>query len=172
VRYFPLFLDLRDEPVLVVGGGAVAERKAALLAEAGAQVLLVAPELTPALLAQVVGGRYRHRAGGFVESDADGCAVVIAATDERTVNASVAAAARARRIPVNVVDDAALSTFIVPAIVDRTPVQIAISTGGASPVLARMVRERLESLLDESLGALAALAERWRHRIKTALPSV
>jgi len=96
----------------------------------GARVMLVAPELSATLRLAVAAGTYRHREGAFAGPDTEGCTLVIAATDDRAVNARVAEAARARRIPVNVVDDAELSTFIVPAIVDRSPVQIAISTGG------------------------------------------
>jgi hypothetical protein len=88
------------------------------------------------------------------------------ATDDRAVNAAVSAAANAARIPCNVVDDRELSSFIMPAIIDRSPVQIAISTGGTSPVLARLIRERLETLLDSSLGPLAAFADRWRTAIR------
>jgi uroporphyrin-III C-methyltransferase/precorrin-2 dehydrogenase/sirohydrochlorin ferrochelatase len=172
MRYFPLFLDLRDRPVLVVGGGNVAERKCALLRAAGARVTLVAPELNGSLESAVREGTVAHRRGSFEARDADGCTLVVAATDDHAVNASAAAAARARNIPVNVVDDPALSSFIVPSIIDRSPVQIAVSTGGASPVLARLLRERLESLLEESLGRLAEFADGWRLRLRRALPGV
>jgi len=172
MRYFPLFLDLRDRPVLIVGGGAVAERKCALLRAAGARVTLVAPELSPALEAELRQGSVAHRRGEFEARDVEGCTLVIAATDDRSVNASAAAAARAHNIPVNVVDDPELSSFIVPSIIDRSPVQIAVSTGGASPVLARLLRERLESLLEESLGKLAEFADGWRLRLRRALPGV
>ena len=97
-------------------------------------------------------------------ADIDGAWLVVAATDDRAVNAAVSAAANAARIPCNVVDDRELSSFIMPAIIDRSPVQIAVSTGGTSPVLARLIRERLETLLDGSLGPLAAFADRWRDR--------
>ena len=98
--------------------------------------------------------------------------LVVAATDDRAVNAAVAAAANAARIPCNVVDDRELSSFIMPAIIDRSPVQIAVSTGGTSPVLARLIRERLETLLDGSLGTLAAFADRWRERVKTKFADI
>jgi len=164
VRYFPLFLDLAGKPVLLVGGGEVAARKFSLLAEAGAVVTVVAPQLGTELSAA---RSFTHHARPFATTDIDGMWLVVAATDDRAVNAQVAAAAGAARIPCNVVDDRELSSFIMPAIIDRSPVQIAVSTGGTSPVLARLIRERLETLLDGSLGTLAAFADRWRERVKT-----
>ena len=107
-----------------------------------------------------------HHAREFARADIEGMWLVVAATDDRAVNAAVAAAANAARIPCNVVDDRELSSFIMPAIIDRSPVQIAVSTGGTSPVLARLIRERLETLLDGSLGPLAAFADRWRDAVK------
>ena len=150
MRYFPVFLDLKGAPVLIVGGGAAAARKESLLREAGAEVSVVGPEeFSPAQLRNM--------------------RIVVAAAD-RAVNAQVAAAARVANVPVNVVDDASLSTFIVPAIVDRSPLVIAISSGGAAPMLAMRVRERIEALVDESWGRLAGFADRWRARIKKAMP--
>ena len=165
MRYFPLFLDLDGKPVLLVGGGEVAARKFSLLADAGAKVTVVAPQLGDELAARA-GARRARRITRASSRDADieGAWLVVAATDDRAVNAAVAAAANAARIPCNVVDDRELSSFIMPAIIDRSPVQIAVSTGGTSPVLARLIRERLETLLDSSLGTLAAFADRWRER--------
>jgi uroporphyrin-III C-methyltransferase / precorrin-2 dehydrogenase / sirohydrochlorin ferrochelatase len=164
--YFPLFLDLAGKPVLLVGGGEVAARKLSLLSEAQAVVTVVAPALGVELTAALARGAFQHHAREFAAADIEGMWIVVAATNDRAVNAAVAAAANAARIPCNVVDDRALSSFIMPAIIDRSPVQIAISTGGASPVLARLIRERLETLLDGSLGSLAAFADRWRGRVK------
>ena len=172
MRYFPLFLDVRDRPVLLVGGGAVAARKYALLAAAGARVTLIAPVLESELIAAVQRGQTVHHSREFATSDVNGHWLVIAATNSREVNAAVSAAAEAARIPCNVVDDRELSSFIVPAIIDRSPVQIAVSTGGASPVLARLIRERLETLLDGSLGALASFADRWRELVKARFPDI
>ena len=166
MRYFPLILDLAGKPVLLVGGGDVAARKYALLEEAGAVVTVVAPQLGAGLGAAVVAGAVNHLERGFETADVKDAWLVVAATDDRAVNASVATAANAARIPCNVVDDRELSSFIMPAIIDRSPVQIAVSTGGSSPVLARLIRERLETLLDESLGTMATFAERWRDRIR------
>jgi uroporphyrin-III C-methyltransferase/precorrin-2 dehydrogenase/sirohydrochlorin ferrochelatase len=166
MRYFPLFLDLAGKPVLLVGGGEVAARKFALLSQASAQVTVVSPALCAELDAARQAGRLAYVAREFQNADVDGRWLVVAATNDRAVNAAVAAAANATRIPCNVVDDRELSSFIMPAIIDRSPVQIAVSTGGTSPVLARLIRERLETLLDDSLGTLAAFAERWRDRVR------
>jgi len=171
MRYFPLFADLRGRRVLVVGGGEVAERKARLLVEAGAEVQVVAPELTP-WLASREGGSVTWIATQFDASQLAGAALVVAATNDAAVNALVSVAARAANIFANVVDDAERSTVIVPAIVDRSPLVIAISSGGVAPVLARLVRERIEVLVDGSFGALAVILERWRSRIKAALPDI
>ncbi len=172
MRYFPIFLDLAGKPVLLVGGGDVAARKFALLGEAGAVVTVVAPELGAELTAAVAAGAATNVARGFEAGDMNGAWLVVAATNDRAVNAAVAAAANAARIPCNVVDDRELSSFIMPAIIDRSPVQIAVSTGGTSPVLARLIRERLETLLDGSLGPLAAFADRWRERVKAKFADI
>ena len=169
MRYFPLFADLQDRCVLVVGGGAVAERKVRLLLEASARVRLVAPEVTASLRENPSIEVHRER---FEPRHLDGAVLAVAATDDRAVNEAVASAGRESNVLVNVVDVAELSSFIVPAIVDRSPLVIAISTGGVAPVLARLVRERLESLLDGSFGQLAGLLQRWRGRIKGGLPDV
>jgi len=166
MRYFPLFLDLTGKPVLLVGGGEVAARKYALLEDAGARVTVVAPALGTGLSTALAAGAFTHVARVFAAADIEGMWLVVAATDDRAVNAAAAAAAHAARIPCNVVDDRELSSFIMPAIIDRSPVQIAVSTGGTSPVLARLIRERLETLLDGSLGTLAEFADRRRDAVK------
>lgn len=171
MRHFPVFFDLRDAPVLIVGGGEVAARKLGLLRSAGPLVTVVAPEIIPAIAALAPGSV--HWVGReFEPADVRGMRLVIAATGNHEVNAAVAAAAREANVPVNVVDDAALSTFIVPAIVDRSPLVVAISSGGAAPVLATRLRARIEAMLDESWGRLAQFADRWRARIRAALPDL
>jgi uroporphyrin-III C-methyltransferase/precorrin-2 dehydrogenase/sirohydrochlorin ferrochelatase len=169
---FPLFADLRGRTVLVVGGGAVAARKVAALLEAGASVRVGAPELEPGLQALADSRRIVHRAGRFQPWWLDSVWLVVAATDDAAVNRSVADAAAVRRLLVNVVDDAELSSFQVPAVVERGPLQIAISSGGGAPMLARRLREQLETQFDESLGALAALLVRQRERIRALLPDL
>jgi uroporphyrin-III C-methyltransferase/precorrin-2 dehydrogenase/sirohydrochlorin ferrochelatase len=171
MRYFPLFADLRGRRVLVVGGGEVAERKVRLLIEAGADVHIAAPELSP-WLASRDGSSVTWTATRFDPAQLAGAVLVVAATNDAAVNALVSEAARAANVFANVVDDAERSSVIVPAIVDRSPLVIAISSGGVAPVLARLVRERIEVLVDGSFGALAAMLERWRSRIKAALPDV
>jgi len=172
MRYYPVFLDLRDRPVLLVGGGAVAQRKQVLLLRAGAALRVVAPQAHPAFHAAAAEGRLALRLRGFRADDLEGAVFAIAATDDPAVNAEVAAAARARGVPVNVVDAPALCSAILPAVVDRDPLIVAIGSEGSAPVLARRLRERIEALLDPSLGALARLLERWRGRVRERFAAV
>jgi len=167
--YLPIFLNIRDRPCLVVGGGEVAARKAALLLRAGGRVTVRAPALCAAFKKYVSEGKATHKAGIFVDEDLSGQALAIAATDDDTVNRAVAAAAKARRVPVNVVDQPALCSFILPAIVDRSPVIVAVSSSGASPVLTRLLRARLESLIPAGYGRLASLVASFREQVKTQL---
>ena len=164
--FLPIFLDVRGQPCLVVGGGEVAARKCALLLRAGAQVTVLAPELNAVFDGDLAAGRIMHRAGRFQESDLEGQALAVAATSDQAVNRAVAAAAKARRIPVNVVDQPALCSFILPSIVERAPLIVAVSSGGAAPVLARLLRARLETLIPAGYGRLAALAGSFRDRVK------
>ena len=164
--YLPIFLDVRERPCLVVGGGEVAARKCALLLRAGAHVTVLAPELGTTLDADRASGRIEHRAAHFRDEDLAGQALVIAATDDEEVNRAVAAAAAARAIPVNVVDRPDLCTFILPSVLERAPLTVAVSSGGASPVLARLLRARLESFIPAGYGRLAALAGAFRERVK------
>ena len=167
---FPLFADLRGRRVLVVGGGAVARRKLEPLLAAGARVVVGAPWLEPAVMALFAEGRIDHLAGPFEPAWLDGAWLVVAATDDGAVNRAVAEAAQARRIWANVVDDLELSTYQSPARIERGPLQVAISSGGGAPMLARHLREKLETELDESLGHLATLLLRERGRIRTRHP--
>ena len=171
-RLFPVFLDLRDRAVLVVGGGAVARRKAEALREVGARVRVGAPELCPELTALAERGEITALPGCYEPAWLDDVWLVVAATDDMDVNRRVAAEAEARRIWANVVDDAPACAFQVPARIDRGPLQIAISSGGGAPMLARHLRERLESELDPSLGDLARLLVRRRRDIRAVLPDL
>jgi len=168
--YFAAFLDLRGKRGIVVGGGPVAALKAEVLLRSGTQVTVVAPDLCPRLSELTLVGALRHEAKRFQPGDLVGAEIAIAATDDPSVNESVSAAAKALRIPVNVADNAALSSFIMPSVIDRPPLQIAISTGGASPVLARKLRTLIESLLPFAYGKLAALAARFRAASKRRYP--
>ncbi|MVW79547.1 siroheme synthase CysG [Bordetella sp. 02P26C-1] len=172
MKLFPLFADLQGRRVLVVGGGEVAARKVQVLLEASADVLVGAPQFIPELAELAAEGRIRLVVGAFEPEWLDDAWLAIAATDDRAVNAAVSAAAEARRIFSNVVDDAELSAFQVPAIVDRSPLIVAISSSGVAPVLARRLRERIESLFDHSLGTLAMLAARHRARIRERRPDL
>lgn len=172
MRLFPMFCDVRGRMVLVVGGGPVAWRKAALLMQAGARVHVGAPRLCEPLRELAGRGALRHLPGDYHAAWLDGSCLVVAATGERAVNAQVARDAGGRGLWVNVVDDSELSSFHVPAIVDRAPLTVAISSGGSAPVLARRLRERLEGLLDPSLSLLAELARRYRPRIRARYPDV
>jgi len=169
MNYFPIFLKLEGQPVLVVGGGAVAARKIDLLLRAHAEITVVAPELNAQLKNLVAGGAVRYIAEEFRPEHLDGKRLAIGATDRRAVNAWVAHQAEARNIPVNVVDDRELSRFIMPAIVDRSPVIVAVGSSGDAPVLTRRLREKLEVFLPTRLGALAKLAGIWRGRVKNRI---
>jgi uroporphyrin-III C-methyltransferase / precorrin-2 dehydrogenase / sirohydrochlorin ferrochelatase len=170
--YLPVFLDLRERLALVVGGGAVAMRKVELLLKSGAHVRVVAPALHPELALYRDAGRIEHRCALFEPSHFEGVILAIAATDRTEVNRAVAAAGAARGIFVNVVDDGSASSCIMPAIVDRSPVIVAIGSSGQSPTLVRRVRTQLEALLPERLGELARLAGRARERVQRALPDI
>src|SRR5437773_2621219 len=167
--YLPVFLRLDGHPVVVVGGGTVALRKAAWLRRAGARVTVVAPGVHAELAQQAARGELRQIAEEFTPEHLAGAVAVVAATADRATNASVAARARERGVPVNVVDDAELSTFIFPAIVDRSPIVVAVSSGGHAPVLARRVREQIEALLPGRLGALARFMGAQRRSVHRAL---
>lgn len=172
MKLYPLFADLSDRAVLVVGGGTVAERKAEALIAAGARVTVGAPLLSPALQRAVDEGRMTWLEGAFQPHWLDPAWLVVAATDDEALHRHIADLAEARRVFVNVVDDAKLSTFHVPAVIDRAPLTIAISSGGDAPMFARLLRERLETLLDHSLGSLAHLAARLRKRIRLRHPEM
>jgi uroporphyrin-III C-methyltransferase/precorrin-2 dehydrogenase/sirohydrochlorin ferrochelatase len=166
MQLFPIFANLNGRSVLVVGGGSVAQRKAQALLEAGARVSVGAPALTPELAELAASGRIHHIEGTFDPDWLDGIWLLIAATDDRAVNAAASRAADDRHILSNVVDDPELSSFQVPSIVDRSPLIVAISSSGVAPVIARRMRERIESLFDHALGPLAELAGRYRARIR------
>jgi precorrin-2 dehydrogenase/sirohydrochlorin ferrochelatase len=152
--YLPIFLDVTAASCLVVGGGATAERKALALLEAGAAVTVVSRDLTPALQARAGAGDLRHIARGYVRGDLGGARLVIAATDNPELHRQIAADARAAGILVNVADQPELCSFIAPAVIARGALQIAVSTGGASPALAARIRRELE----RSFGAEYGLA--------------
>jgi uroporphyrin-III C-methyltransferase/precorrin-2 dehydrogenase/sirohydrochlorin ferrochelatase len=167
--YLPVFLQLRSSRAVIVGGGRIAARKADLLLRAGARLTVVAPELHEDLRSRVAAGELTHLAERFVPTHVDGATIVVAATGLRDVNMAVSEAARERSVPVNVVDDASLSTFIFPAIIDRSPLIVAVGSAGQAPVLARWVRERIEAILPAGLGALARFMGERRKSVQRAL---
>ncbi|MHB1141748.1 MAG: siroheme synthase CysG [Sulfuricaulis sp.] len=164
--FLPIFLNLRQRPCAVIGGGEVASRKITLLLAAGARVTVYSPALGETLQRWREEGKIAYVAQEFRPEMLEGCELVIAATDDVAVNRRVSEAARARGIPVNVVDQPELCTFIMPSIIDRSPVTIAVSTGGRSPVLARLIRARLESLIPAGYGGLAKLVTAFRDKVK------
>ncbi len=166
MKLYPLFANLTDRSVLVVGGGDVAARKCEALLGTGARVRVGAPAVNERLSEWVRLGRITHLQGHYRSNWLDETWLVIAATDDIDVNSRVADDAAARRILINVVDNATLSSFHVPAVIDRAPVQVAISSGGNAPMLARWIRERVELVLDHAVGPLATLLERSRRAIR------
>ena len=171
MNYFPAFFDLKDRPALIVGGGEAAARRLRLLQKAGARVTVVAPRVGEEIAAAIDAGRIAAVRRGFVSGDVNGQAIVFAATGLPAVDERVAEAARTAGVPVNVADHAGLSSFIVPAIVERDPVVIGISTGGAAPVLASRLREAIERLLPSRLGRLADFADSFRTAVKATVPN-
>ena len=164
--YFPLFYQIKNRPCLVVGGGEVASRKVALLLKAGADVTVISPELGNTLQQWKTDGKIRHKSERFSPSQVETPALIIACTDDEAINKLVHQTAVSKNIPVNVVDNPALCTFVVPSIIDRSPLIGAISTGGASPVLARLIRARLETMIPTGYGRLAAFAGSLRDKVK------
>jgi siroheme synthase-like protein len=155
---FPLFVELDGRPCVVFGGGAVAQRKILALLAAGAVITVVSPTLSPALAELATAGLIAHVPRAYADGDLADAVLAFAATDDGAVNAEVAREGRARGVWVNAADDPAHCDAILPAVVHRGTVTVAISTGGTSPALARAVRERLERALPQAYGPLAEVA--------------
>lgn len=164
--YFPVFLDLKNRRCLLVGGGDVATRKGRMLSKAGAVLRVVAPEISGELRELVTQQQGELLLREYQTGDMNDCVLAVAATDIHDLNEKVSTDAKQKNIPVNVVDTPALCTYITPAIIDRSPLMIAISSGGEAPVLARLVRAKLEALIPASYGKLAQIASQWRDPIK------
>ncbi len=164
--YFPLFLRLKDRNCLVVGGGEIAARKIALLARAGAKITVVGKEISPSVndLSQQFGIPVKQKA--FTDDDLDDMFLVVSATNNQESNRRIAESAGRKSLLINVVDNPALCNFIFPSIVDRSPVVAAVSSGGTSPVLARLLRAKLEGMISPAYGKLAELANRFRDTAK------
>lgn len=169
--HLPIFTKLSSKHCLLVGGGDVAARKLNLLLAAGAEVTLVAPSINESIKDQASQDSLKVLETNYHAALLDGMDLVIAATDDRTVNEAVSRDAGERHIFVNVVDNPDLCTFIMPSIIDRSPITIAIGTGGNAPVLARLLRGKIEALIPHRYGNLAQLAAKYRNRVKEKLPT-
>ena len=170
--YLPVFYRITDQPCLVVGGGSIAARKAELLLKANGKVRVVATRIGEAVRELTANKNLVYEEREFRDSDVVGNVCVIAATDDQQLNSRISRLAREQNIPVNVVDNPDFCSFIMPSMIDRNPVQIAISTGGASPVLARMLRAKFESAIPGTYGELAKLTEAFRGQVKQAFATV
>ena len=165
MRYLPLHFDLQDRHVLVVGGGEVARRKVELLVSAKARVTLVAPAVITSLVERLKGSSHRIVYQEYEASMLDAAVLVVAATNDPVVNASISTDARDRNIPVNVVDVPELCTVTFPAIIDRDPLVVSVGTAGGSPVLTRHVRELVEQILPDRISTLARFLQRKRAQL-------
>ena len=169
--YYPIFLDIEDRDVLIVGGGEVCARKAETMLRYGARVTVVAPEIHRDIETWAAAGKLNVKRAPYEASDLDGASIVIASTDDERVNARVASDCRSRRIPVNVVDVTHLCEFIVPAIVESGSIQLAVSTGGKSPALARTLKEDLQKFVGPEYAELNDLLGTLRPAAKKVLPT-
>ena len=172
MKYFPLFVDINHRQCLVIGGGSVANRKVKSLLKSGANVTLVSPDVTDQIQHLGDTGEIKILPREYQSSDLSNPFLVIAATNNTAINNSIAEQANNANILVNVADNPDLGSFIFPSVVDRSPVTVAISTGGASPVFARQLRMRLDSLIPQSSGALASITEEYRDKVKQTFSQV
>ncbi|KAF3980620.1 MAG: uroporphyrinogen-III C-methyltransferase [Methylococcales symbiont of Iophon sp. n. MRB-2018] len=164
--YFPLFIKLKKRNCLVVGAGEIAARKIELLSRAGAIVTVIAKQVSQTVKAMEHTHQLIIKEKSFAQTDATGFQLIVSATNDSTINSLVAASATKLNIPVNVVDNPELCSFIFPAIIDRSPIIAAVSSGGSSPVLARLLRAKIESIIPPAFGQLAKLAEKFRQAVK------
>jgi uroporphyrin-III C-methyltransferase/precorrin-2 dehydrogenase/sirohydrochlorin ferrochelatase len=172
MKQLPIFLTIRHKACLVVGAGSIAARKIGLLLKAGADVSVVASEIGSEVSELEKQGAIRCLLRNYEPTDLKGIKLVIAATNNAQLNADISIMAQAENILVNVVDNPELCSFLMPSIIDRNPIQIAISTGGASPVLARLIRSKLEASIPSAYGELAKLVENYRTKVKQAFANV
>ncbi len=169
--YYPIFLDIEDRDVVIIGGGPVCERKAETMMKYGARVTVVAPEFTDQIAQWAKSGALEIRKKKYEPGDLDGASIVIASTDDEEVNTQVAEDCRKRKIPVNVVDVTHLCEFIVPAIVEQGSIQLAVSTGGKSPALARTLKEDLQKFVGPEYAEINDLLGTLRPSAKKVLPT-
>ena len=169
--HLPIFLNVKGKHALVLGGGTVACRKADLLVRAGCSLTVHAPELNDDMARLVHAHQLEHRTGELSAEDLDGCALAFGATSDEAANRQLRDLAVAAGIPVNVADNPDLCDFIMPAVLDRTPILVAIGSGGTSPLLTRMIKARFETSIPASYGLLAEFAGSYRDRVKAAIPN-
>lgn len=169
-HYYPVFMDLENKSVLVVGGGKVAQRKVETLIAHSAKVRIVAPQLMPELLALVQAGKCLWEEREYEDGDIRDAVLIFSCTEKEEVNAQVALAAKTGQRPVNVVDDPDKCSFIVPSILERGDLTIAVSTAGSSPLVARQVRTEIGEVYGEEMAEYLALLKKWRAEIKQSLP--
>ena len=170
MKHFPIFLDLKDRPCIVIGGGSVATRKTKNLLTANAKVIVISPEISTDIKQLADDDKITLLQRNYESSDIAVAFLIIAATDNKTINADIASLADSANTPVNVADDPSLCSFIFPSTLDRSPVTIAVSTGGASPVLARQLRMKLETMIPSACGRLAGITEEYREKVKQHYP--
>ena len=169
--YYPVFLNLSDQQVLLIGGGTVAFRKARALVRAGARVLAVSRDFSKAFLRFAKRHGVQIRYGSMLPKTLNGICLVIAATSDRELNHQIYERCKEKNIFVNVVDDPKHCTFIAPSILRRGPLQIAISTGGASPLLAKKLRQKLTEQFGSEYGELVRALQKDRRRAKRSISS-
>ncbi|MDO8616826.1 MAG: bifunctional precorrin-2 dehydrogenase/sirohydrochlorin ferrochelatase [Dehalococcoidia bacterium] len=166
MRYYPVFLDLAGKPAVVIGGGKIAQQKVEGLLNAGAQVTVISPELSAPLSRLAAGGRFRHTRREYRPGDLEGYVLAFVATDDRSVNAVVAREGKERGVWVNAVDDPPNCDFIMPGVVERGPLVVAVSTSGTSPAMARKMREELQEFLTEEHVLMLELAAEVRAELR------
>ncbi|NQU61953.1 MAG: uroporphyrinogen-III C-methyltransferase [Rhodospirillales bacterium] len=171
MNHFPIFLDIKGRPVVVVGGGEIAARRVEMAVRAGARVTVIASEACPALEEIALKDGVERQAREFDPSDLQGCVIVLVATDDEDLNKRVSSLAQDAGIPVNVADRLSLCTFIMPAIIDRSPLLVAVSSGGEAPILSRVLKARLETFVPAGLGRLARFARGLRDKVQAAIPN-
>src|ERR1051326_7220371 len=169
--YYPIYLDIEDHALIIIGGGNICARKAETMMKYGARVTIVSPDFTDEIEAWARDGKLALKRKRYDASDLEGATLVIASTDDTSVNEQVAADCRRRRIPVNVVDVTHLCEFIVPAIIEKDGIQIAVSTGGKSPALARTLKEDLNRTVGPEYSEINNLLGSLRESAKAILPT-
>ncbi len=170
MRHLPVFLDIKDQPVLVVGGAEMAARKVEVILKAQARITIISEDLCPTLEDLAEQGTVDHKARAFDDDDLSGAVLVFVATEDEDLNRRVSALAKDAGIPVNVIDRFEVCSFIMPAVIDRSPMLVAVTSGGDAPIIARALKARLETVIPAGLGRLAEFAGACRDRVKDAIP--